>query len=87
MPSARVHSRYRRTLRDLAVCGRPLTIELEVRRFFCGGSACERVIFAEQVEGLTGRHAPSPGGGEDSPRPPLTPARTGHRDRERVLQR
>ncbi|WP_407701603.1 transposase family protein [Thermomonospora amylolytica] len=33
LPSTRVHSRYRQTLRDLAACGRPLVIELKVRRF------------------------------------------------------
>ncbi|WP_433249995.1 hypothetical protein [Actinomadura nitritigenes] len=32
-------------------------IGLEVRRFFCGGLACEREIFAEQVPRLTERHA------------------------------
>ncbi|TDC54904.1 ISL3 family transposase [Actinomadura sp. KC345] len=57
LSSAQVHSRYRRTLRDLAACGRPLMIELEVRRFFCGEPGCEREIFAEQVDGLTQRHA------------------------------
>lgn len=57
LSSARVHSRYRRVLWDLAACGRPVMIELEVRRFFCGVPACEREIFAEQVDGLTERHA------------------------------
>ncbi|WP_420538747.1 transposase family protein [Nonomuraea africana] len=33
LPSARVHSRYRRTVWDLATCGRPVKVELEVRRF------------------------------------------------------
>ncbi|WP_420847111.1 transposase family protein [Nonomuraea basaltis] len=32
--STRVHSRYRRTVWDLAMCGRSVRIELEVRRFF-----------------------------------------------------
>lgn len=55
--SSRVPSRYRRTLRNLAACGRPLLIELEVRRFFCGRTGCEREIFAEQVDGLVQRYA------------------------------
>ncbi|GAA4055831.1 transposase family protein [Actinomadura miaoliensis] len=54
--SARVHSRYRRKLWDLAACGGPLMIALEVRRFFCGEPACEREIFAEQIDGLAERH-------------------------------
>ncbi|MEU7901220.1 ISL3 family transposase [Nonomuraea sp. NPDC049152] len=55
--SARVHSRYRRTIRDLATSGRPIRIEVEVRRFICGELSCERGIFTEQVDGLTQRHA------------------------------
>ncbi|MFI6184272.1 transposase family protein [Nonomuraea sp. NPDC051191] len=42
LPSARVHSRYRRTVWDLAACGRPVKVELEVRRFFCSAFTCER---------------------------------------------
>jgi transposase len=57
LASARVHSRYRRTVWDLAACGRPVKVELEVRRFFCSEFTCEREIFAEQVDGLTRRHA------------------------------
>jgi hypothetical protein len=38
-------------------CGRPVVIALEVRRFFCSGPGCARKIFAEQLEGLTRRHA------------------------------
>ncbi len=55
--STRVHSRYRRTVWDLATCGRPVKVELEVRRFFCREPPCDREIFAEQVDGLTQRHA------------------------------
>ena len=45
--ASRVHSRYRRRLQDLACAGRPVTIELEVRRFFCDNTACELETFAE----------------------------------------
>jgi transposase len=34
--SARVSSRYRRRVHDLATGGRAVMIDVEVRRFFCG---------------------------------------------------
>ncbi|MEU7856938.1 ISL3 family transposase [Nonomuraea sp. NPDC049141] len=52
-PSARVHDRYRRRLQDLACGGRPVQVEVEVRRFICGDPACLVATFAEQVPGLT----------------------------------
>ena len=55
-PSARVHDRYRRCLQDLACGGRPVQIELEVRRLICDNPGCPVATFAEQVEGLTARH-------------------------------
>ncbi|MEW2121786.1 transposase family protein [Streptomyces sp. NPDC005474] len=54
--ATRVHSRYARTLADLAVGGRPVSIGLSVRRLFCNSPYCERRTFAEQVEGLTARY-------------------------------
>ncbi|MFE6849134.1 ISL3 family transposase, partial [Streptomyces sp. NPDC057686] len=54
--SVRLHSRYCRTLADVAVGGRPVLIELSVWRLFCDGSGCGRRTFAEQVEGLTRRY-------------------------------
>ncbi|WP_037653038.1 transposase family protein, partial [Streptomyces avermitilis] len=54
--SARVHSRYSRTLADVAVGGRPVVIGLSVRRLFCDGPGCGRRTFTEQVEGLTVRY-------------------------------
>lgn len=54
--SARVHSRYCRTLADVAVGGRPVLIGLTVRRLFCDSPDCGRRTFAEQVEGLTVRY-------------------------------
>jgi transposase len=56
MFSARVNSRYRRQLHDLAAGGRPVLIDLEVRRFFCGNAECGARTFAEQVPALTERH-------------------------------
>jgi transposase len=55
--SARVHSRYERTLADVALGGRCVLIRLRVRRFFCGNSSCPAVTFAEQIDGLTARYA------------------------------
>ncbi|MEV6758447.1 ISL3 family transposase [Streptomyces sp. NPDC051214] len=54
--SSRVHSRYVRRLADSAVGGRPVLIELQVRRFRCGQRSCRQATLAEQVEGLTVRH-------------------------------
>ena len=51
--SARMHSTYRRRLADAPVGGRPVTLWLGVRRFFCGNNDCKSVTFAEQFEGLT----------------------------------
>ena len=55
--SARVHSRYERTLADAVVAGRPVEIRLRVRRFFCDGQGCGVRTFVEQVAGLTARYA------------------------------
>lgn len=54
--SSRVHDRYRRRLHDLSCGGRPVLIELEVRRFICSNTECPLTTFAEQVNGLTERH-------------------------------
>ena len=45
--SARVHSRYQRTVKDLPVSAIPLTLRLQVRRFFCDNPTCRRKTFAE----------------------------------------
>src|SRR5664279_299160 len=55
--STRVHSRDRRRLADLPVSGRPVEVELTVRRFFCDHIDCSAGTFVEQVSGLTERHA------------------------------
>lgn len=47
--SARVHSRYPRTLTDRPLAATPLRYHLTVRRFVCGGEACPRRIFAESI--------------------------------------
>ncbi|MGX1316508.1 hypothetical protein RKD24_006627 [Streptomyces calvus] len=55
--SARMRGRYVRRLRDVAVGGLGVVIELCVRRFRCEGSACTAVTFAEQISGLTTPHS------------------------------
>jgi transposase len=59
--SARVHSRYERHVADAALSGRPVVVDLTVRRQFCDVAGCPRRTFVEQVEGLTiryGRYTP-----------------------------
>jgi transposase len=55
--SGRVHSRYDRRLADDAVASQSTVLRLQVRRFFCATQDCPVRTFAEQVEGLTGKHA------------------------------
>ncbi|WP_416237960.1 ISL3 family transposase [Streptomyces sp. NEAU-W12] len=54
--SAWCHSRYLRHLADVALGGRPLRIDLSVRRLYCENPVCPKVTFAEQVPGLTVRY-------------------------------
>jgi len=48
--SKQVHSRYRRSLADLPVAGRPVRLVLVARRFHCDAVLCGRRIFAERFE-------------------------------------
>ncbi|MFD4319028.1 transposase [Streptomyces sp. NPDC058548] len=50
------HSRYIRRLADVTLGGRPVRIDLSVRRLYCENAACPKVTFAEQVAGLTVRY-------------------------------
>jgi transposase len=56
-PSRRVHGRYQRRLRDVAVAGMALLLQVQIRRFRCDNTGCPAKTFAEQVEGLTTPHA------------------------------
>lgn len=47
--SSRVHSRYQRTLQDLALAQYSLTLQLQVRKFFCLNSTCTRRIFTKRL--------------------------------------
>jgi transposase len=57
--SDRVHSRYRRVIADLPLCGRQLALILRLRKFLCPNAGCPRRIFCERVHGLAATHARS----------------------------
>jgi transposase len=52
----RVHSRYRRTVRDLPCSGVAVVLHLNVRRFMCRNRRCPRRIFCERLPNLVKRH-------------------------------
>lgn len=56
-PSARIHSRYRRTLLDLPWQGHGVRMEVTSRKFFCDNRECARRIFTEPLPSLAGRYA------------------------------
>jgi transposase len=55
--SRRVQSRYTRRLHDLPSSGRPVSLMLHVRRFFCTKSTCTQKIFTERLPELCRPHA------------------------------
>jgi len=55
--SDRIHSWYRRRLRDLPWEGIPVRIELRVRRFFCDSDSCPQRIFTERLPKTAPRYA------------------------------
>src|SRR5689334_23056239 len=55
--SARVHSRYVRTVADLPWHGVAMRLRLHVRRFFCDYLACSRQIFTERLPGIVAPYA------------------------------
>jgi transposase len=56
-PSAKIHSRYERTLADAAIGGQHVVLRLRLRRFFCHQPTCPTRTFAEQIPGLTTPYA------------------------------
>lgn len=50
------HSRYVRHVADEAIDGRPVVIDVSVRRLYCETPDCSRTTFVEQVPGLTVRY-------------------------------
>jgi transposase len=49
LASARVHSRYRRTLADLPWQGRVVALHVQARRFRCATPGCPRRVFTERL--------------------------------------
>ncbi|GAC1527988.1 MAG: ISL3 family transposase [Chloroflexota bacterium] len=57
LASARVHSRYVRTLADLPWHGVAVSVQLTVRRFVCTNADCTRRIFGERLPGIVAPYA------------------------------
>ena len=55
--SWRIHSRYKRRLKDLPWEGVPVRIELRARRFFCSTENCGQQIFTERFPNTVQRYA------------------------------
>ena len=49
----RIHSRYERTLADLPWADYSITLQLQVRKFFCINTLCKRRIFTERLASVT----------------------------------
>ena len=47
------HSRYWRTLKDLAAQGRSVTLRVHVSRWRCGNPHCDTVLFADRLAGVS----------------------------------
>lgn len=47
IPSNKVHSFYQRTLADLPICGRAVSLRIHLRKFHCRNDQCARKIFAQ----------------------------------------
>ena len=55
--SARIHSRYVRSVADLPWMGCAVRMALHVRRFFCSNPACARQIFTERLPSVVQPYA------------------------------
>src|SRR3954465_8544008 len=56
-PSTARHSRYWRTMKDLAAHGQAVTLRVRVSRWRCRNPSCETVVFAERLPGVVGPRA------------------------------
>ena len=56
-PGSRVHSRYSRTITDVAFGGRCLVLKLQVRKWICREASCSQRIFAERFPEVVQRYA------------------------------
>lgn len=57
MPGSRVHSRYVRTIADVAFGERCLVLKLRVRKWICREVSCSQHIFAERFPEVVQRYA------------------------------
>ena len=55
--SRRVHSRYKRKLKDLPWQGLQVGFEWHSRKFFCSNSGCQQKIFTERIPEVAAPHA------------------------------
>ena len=53
-PACSIHSRYQRRVADLPCGGRPVTLVIHARRFFCRTPTCPRRTFRERLPALVG---------------------------------
>jgi transposase len=54
---SRVHSRYQRTIADVAFGGRNVVLKLLVRKWICAEASCSRHLFAERFPEVVQRYA------------------------------
>jgi hypothetical protein len=47
MTARKVNSFYQRTLADLPIFGKAVSLQVHLRKFFCGNPNCPRKIFAQ----------------------------------------
>lgn len=52
-PTPKIHSRYERFLADLPWADYSITLQLQVRKFFCINTWCKRRIFTERLTNVT----------------------------------
>src|SRR5262247_370285 len=61
-PAWRIHSDYARTLADLPWAQYRVSLQLRVRKWFCGNRACQRRIFTERLPTVAAPWARRDGG-------------------------
>jgi transposase len=55
--SRRIHSRYIRTVKDLPISGKNVSLQIRVRRFICVNANCSRKTFVEDVASFVDSHS------------------------------
>ncbi len=55
--SSRVHSRYIRTIKDLPISGKNVSLQIRVRRFICVNANCLRKTFVEDASTIVDPHS------------------------------